>query len=289
MKTAVTMYSYDQILSSGEKTMVQCLEIAKKTGFDGVEFIDLKPENDMDKREYALYLRDLCANLGLEIVCYSISAQLYRPTAEETKSEIDRVKGEVEIASLLGAKKMRHDVSTGAYDSAGRLIPFERALPSMAKSCREITEYAANLGIMTMTENHGMYCQDSDRMEKLYASVNHKNFRLLIDIGNFVCADEDPVKAVGRLSQYAGHVHAKDFYIRPATKSYLMDGFFTSRGGAYLRGAILGHGDLPVQQCLKTLINSGYDDYIVLEFEGLEDCIKGTTIGFNVLRHLLTT
>ena len=62
-----------------------------------------------------------------------------------------------------------------------------------------------------MTENHGFFSQDSCRVEKLYTAVNHPNFGLLCDIGNFVCADEDPAKAVARVAPYTRYVHAKDF------------------------------------------------------------------------------
>ena len=40
----------------------------------------------------------------------------------------------------------------------------------------------------TMIENHGYFCQDSDRVERIITGVSHKNFGALIDIGNFLCA-----------------------------------------------------------------------------------------------------
>jgi inosose dehydratase len=44
----------------------------------------------------------------------------------------------------------------------------------------------------------------------------------------------------------------------------------------YLRGAIFGHGDIDVRMILKTIKQSGYEGYISLEFEGLEDCLPGS-------------
>ena len=38
-----------------------------------------------------------------------------------------------------------------------------------------MTEYAAAKGIKTMVENHGFFCQDSDRVEKLVTAVAHPN------------------------------------------------------------------------------------------------------------------
>ena len=62
-----------------------------------------------------------------------------------------------------------------------------------------------------MVENHGFFCQDSDRVELLVNKVAHKNFGLLVDMGNFLCVDEDPAVAVGRCAPYAFNVHVKDF------------------------------------------------------------------------------
>ena len=65
------------------------------------------------------------------------------------------------------------------------------------------------------------------------------------------------------------------------------DGFFCSRNGTYLRGAIVGHGNVPVRHCLKALKQAGYDGYVAIEFEGMEDCIQGLTIGLANLRRYI--
>ena len=67
-----------------------------------------------------------------------------------------------------------------------------------------------------MVENHGFFAQDSDRVEKLVTGVANPNFGLLVDMGNFACADDPSDKAVGRVAKYAKHVHAKDFTSRAA-------------------------------------------------------------------------
>ena len=38
---------------------------------------------------------------------------------------------------------------------------------------QRITEFAAERGIKTMVENHGFFCQDSVRVEKLVSGVAH--------------------------------------------------------------------------------------------------------------------
>jgi sugar phosphate isomerase/epimerase len=133
-------------------------------------------------------------------------------------------------------------------------------------------------------ENHGFFVQDSRRAEKLVNRVAHDNFGLLVDMGNFTCADEDPVTAVGRVAPYAFYVHAKDFHIKSGQGQNPGTGFFRSRGGAYLRGAVIGHGDVPVKQCLDALRAAGYDGYVSLEFEGMEENQKAIAIGLENLK-----
>lgn len=94
---------------------------------------------------------------------------------------------------------MRHDITQGYARGSGKYQSYDSLLPTLAQATREVTEYAAAKGVVTMTENHGFFSQDSERVEKLYTAVGHPNFGLLCDMGNFLCADEDPAQAVARL------------------------------------------------------------------------------------------
>ncbi len=138
-----------------------------------------------------------------------------------------------------------------------------------------------------MVENHGFFCQDSVRIEKLMCGVNHKNFGVLFDMGNFLCADDDPAKALGILAPYIFHCHAKDFHFKAGTVFNPGEGWFQSRAGNYLRGAIIGHGDVPLVQCIRLLKKMGYDGVLSIEFEGMEDNLTGLRIGLANLRRLV--
>jgi sugar phosphate isomerase/epimerase len=180
---------------------------------------------------------------------------------------------------------MRHDVCHREKDADGKVTSFDKMLPTIAKNAKEVTEYAKTLGIRTCTENHGFIAQDSDRVEKLFNAVGDDNYGLLIDIGNFACADENSVSAVSRLAPYAIHVHAKDFKIYPYGKE-APEGmkFFLSRGCNKLSGCAIGEGDIPAQQCIAILKKAGYDGYLTVEYEGAEDCMAGIARGLANLK-----
>ncbi|MEG1743118.1 MAG: TIM barrel protein, partial [Clostridia bacterium] len=109
----------------------------------------------------------------------------------------------------------------------------------------------------------------------------------LVDIGNFSCADEYNPASVGIMAPYAFHAHAKDFHIKPGNGDNPGDGFFQSRGCNYLRGAIIGHGNVPIRQCINALKRAGYDGYLMIEFEGMEDPLRGISVGMNNLKRFI--
>ena len=63
-------------------------------------------------------------------------------------------------------------------------------------------------------------------------------------------------------------------------------GWFKSRGGNYLRCAILGYGHLEVRRCIEALRDGGYDGCLHLEFEGMEDPMKGGLGIENLKKHV---
>jgi sugar phosphate isomerase/epimerase len=80
--------------------------------------------------------------------------------------------------------------------------------------------------------------------------------------------------------------HAKDFHVKPK-KEMPPAGWLHDADAIALRGAIAGHGvlDLPAQ--LKLLRKAGYDGYLSLEFEGMEEPTKAVTLGLEYLRSVL--
>ena len=285
MKISVSSYSYHRYLSEGRLDIFGVIRTTAELGFDGIEFSGLRlPEGETDTASLAAKVRDACAQAGLQIASYTMPADFVNPPqGGDWQDEVERLKGEVDIAAILGAPRMRHDATRGIEGGDKGLAEFLKVLPDVAKGCRAITEYAADKGIRTMVENHGFLIQDSDRCAVLYEEINHPNFGWLVDIGNFLCADEDPLRAVTRMAPHAIHAHAKDFHIKPGTDDP-GDGWFRSRGGTWLRGSIIGHGNVDTAGCIRALQAAGYDGFLSIEFEGMEDNLQALKIGMDNLR-----
>jgi len=287
MKIGVSSYSYIRLVTSGQMEQKAIIAKTKEIGFDVIEFSKIVVPEGKTLPDYAAELKDEADRVGIAIVNYTIGADFLKGSNGDLQAEIERVKGEVDIAAILGVPGMRHDASSGwPADHVGPKS-FDAALPRLAEGCRAVTEYAASKGIKTMVENHGWFCQESVRVEKLVTAVDHPNFGVLIDMGNFLCADEEPTVAVSRLMPYAFHCHAKDFHVKSGNEPAPGKGWFGTRGGNYLRGAIVGHGDVPVLQCLRIMQRDGYDGVLSVEYEGIEDVLMGIEIGHDNLRRLV--
>jgi len=85
---------------------------------------------------------------------------------------------------------------------------------------------------------------------------------------------------------YAATVHFKDFYIRPYYENPGEGEWFRTVHNNYIRGAIVGHGDINIREIIKLVKGSGYDGYLTIEFEGMEDCQVGSKIGMDNVRRL---
>ena len=206
MKTSVSSYSFGGYF--GSLGYLGIIDKAKEIGFDGIEYTD---GGYMAEPDSAKKIKERCAELGLETVALAVGANFL---AADLEGEIERLKKMVDYAAEVGFKMMRHDVAGGYGPDKKHSRGYDNALPIIAKGVREVAAYAEQKGVRTMTENHGYFSQDAARVEKLINTVAHDNFGALVDMGNFMCADEDPSLSVSIMAPYAFHVHAKDFLLK---------------------------------------------------------------------------
>lgn len=288
MKLGISSYAYSKLTKKGAMDIFDVIKKTKEIGYDAIEFSGLPAEGDK-KIELAKKVKLACKNEGLYIANYATSADLLKGSEGILDNEVKRIKEEVLIANELGVDKMRHDSSFGYEAGEIGARSFEKQVDRIAKGCYEITQFAKEFGIKTMVENHGRYSQDSQRMELLVNTVDNDNFGLLVDVGNFLCVDEDPIEALGRLITYAFHIHFKDFHVKEGSLFNPGEGWFYTRYGTYLRGAIIGHGDIPLNQCINIMKAYNYKGTLSIEFEGMEDPILGVTLGYKNLKRLVET
>ncbi|MDD2393056.1 MAG: sugar phosphate isomerase/epimerase [Eubacteriales bacterium] len=290
MRLAVSSYSFSKLMRQDDFSQLDTIKMAKELGFDAIEFAEILNDPDTGKIEYAVRLKEECDRIDLPVLNLAVSADLLYGSEGDIEKEIVKAKLNIDCAEILGAKLMRHDVCWNIRPGDGRFRGYKVALPRLAYACKEITKYGSEKGIKTMVENHGFFFQDVDRVEALMEEVDDPNFGLLADMGNFLCVDQDPCYSIGRLAPYIFYIHAKDFCfidgmrIDVARAAEAGNAFIMTRSGNYLKPTVLGHGDVPVTQCLAVLEANGYKGDIAIEFEGMEDTREALQSGLKFLR-----
>ncbi len=283
MKIAVSLYSFGAYVSPDKLGIFGCMDRAKELGFEGIEITDGDlVRSGADIHEVGEYAK----KIDLPIVAYLFGKDFLSNKGTQVEEEIRTAKEMIDKAAILGAPLVRHDIT---HCDLGKKhgIGLDNVIDTLAYACRKVTEYARERGVKTTFENHGHFMQEAALCERMINAVDHENFGLTLDIGNFLCADEDPGYSVGKLARYAFHVHAKDFHIKAGGSDFPGEGWFRTRGNNFLRGAVIGHGDANVARSIGALKARGYDGWVSLEFEGIEDNLKGIRIGRdNLVRYI---
>ena len=281
MQLGLSSYSLDREIERGAMTLPAAIDWAAAHGAQCMELVPFAfrfddPTTGAIDQEKIRQVRTRARDAGVTLCNYSVLADFCRE-GEALEAEIRRVCHEVDIAAELGLPRMRHDVCAFRRPQAeNTLRDFEKWLPVMAQAARRVSEHGRAVGVKTLIENHGFFANGCDRVERMLSAVNSDHYGLLLDTGNIVCVDEDAAVAARTLAPVTEMVHLKDFYIRTrdpgdSTQFDCAGSWFRSRGGKYLRGAILHQGDLDIYATLGALKRAGYDGPIVIEFEGLED------------------
>ena len=320
MKLGISSYSLNKRLRTEEMSLFDVIDWAKEHDCAHLELVPfslplLKEDGTVDY-DYVKRVRDHAEKVGMPLSAFSLNACVIKPTADERKRELDRIRMYMDMAHFLGIKNMRHDTCSGQHPN-GINTPeqFEKDFPVFVDAVRELADYSATLGMSTTLENHGLYVNGADRMVRLLNAVDRPNVGMTLDVGNFLCVDDRPEVAVAKCIKYADMIHLKDFYIRKKDRMLPQDGMYTAgakpakpyvmptpeefrkmppslgyvgtaSGLNILRGSILGQGDMDIWAILKTVKDAGYDKEVSIEFEGMEDCVAATDICLKTARYI---
>ncbi|TXK83882.1 sugar phosphate isomerase/epimerase [Paenibacillus sp. N3.4] len=281
MKIGLSTYSLLNAIQSGEMSVLDVIQWIKDNGGEHMEIVPYG-FTLVDNSELADAVREKAKLVGIELSSYSMPANFVQDKEEAFEAEVERVKQHVDLLHRMEIKHMRHDVTAFTLPPEKMDIAyFENSLPQIVEGSRRIADYALQFGITTTIENHGVSVQASDRVQRVLKAVNRPNFKTTLDIGNFMCVDEPSIIGVKKNLPYASLIHIKDFYFRPYYNDPGEGEWFRTSNGNFLRGAIVGHGDIEIREIIKLIKQSGYDGYLTVEFEGMEECKLASKIGMN--------
>ena len=168
------------------------------------------------------------------------------------KSDLAVIKSWIDIAAYLGSEGAR--VNTGQQPEG----VFDLSIT--ADSYRELAEYAQAKDVALIMENHGGMSADPKNMLKLFEMVDHPNFRVCPDFGNF--DPEIRYEAIDMIFNNPILVHAK-------TYEFDEDG---------------NHVQFDFSKCMEIAKKHNYDGYYSVEFEGPGDQQEGVRKTIDALK-----
>lgn len=215
MRVGVSTYSLLPAIRAGEMTVLDVVDWIAENGGQHMEIVPYGFTLE-DNPGLADAVRERAAKVGIALSNYSMPANFVQESRDAFDVEVERIKRHVDTVNRLGMKHMRHDVTAFTLPPEKMGIDYvETHLDMIVEGCRLIADYADFYGITTTIENHGVSVQASDRVQRVLQAVDRLNFKTTLDIGNFLCVDEQPLVGVKRNLPFASLIHVKDFYYRP--------------------------------------------------------------------------
>jgi len=282
-KFGTSIYSIVRCLNNKTHTPEDAVRWLCENGSEVIEIVPFGGINLVTDSGMADRLRAAADEFGVKIDNYSDASNFLGKTPDEMEAEFQRVKTTIKAASQLGISTCRFDVVGGRKPEELVIEKFLQDLPIIAQVYTELSEFAKEHGIVMMNENHGFHVNGAERVRLVMENVKSDNFGHQLDVGNYICVDDTPEVVVGQMMPYATTVHMKDFYVRRTNPGA---GWFRSRGGQYLRGSIVGQGDLDMAHIVGAVKKHGFDGNIYIEFEGAEDHFHGAKTSLDNVKRL---
>ncbi|MBW2429076.1 MAG: sugar phosphate isomerase/epimerase [Deltaproteobacteria bacterium] len=172
----------------------------------------------------------------------------------KNEAAYDEMVEHIEYANAIGAKVMR-------VVGSSLMFRFEDHGPQIEKLSRMFTnamKIADNYGIKLADENHIDY--NADEMLELIHNVNHPNFGINFDTGNFLRVLDDPIQGMQKLAKFTFATHVKDLKINP--QAAVNDWYFFSC-------TPVGDGLVDNQKLAQLLKDANFEGFLAMEIDTL--------------------
>ena len=264
MKVGIDSYCYHRFLGEvyphqnapdKQMTMEDFIKRAKELDVDGVSL-----ESCFFPRFDSGYLSEVKSMLD-EFNFDRVYAWGHPDGLEGGKNEAayDEMVDHIEYANAIGAKVMR-------VVGSSLMFRFEDHGPQIEKLSRMFTnamKVADNYGIKLADENHIDY--NADEMLELIHNVNHPNFGINFDTGNFLRVLDDPIQGMEKLARFTFSTHVKDLKINP--QAAVNDWYFFSC-------TPVGDGLVDNQKLAQLLKDPNYEGFLAMEIDTLHPDYK---------------
>lgn len=228
-------------------------------GINAVEYVNVF---FYDRAQDTAYLHEMRSRSDAEgvqnlVIMCDHEGYLGDPDKDLRQTAVHNHKKWVEAAHFLGCHSIRVNAnSMGSYEEQQKLV---------ADGLVQLADYADDLGINVLIENHGGLSNNAQWLMGTLRRADHPRLGTLPDFGNFQISDTeryDPYQGVAEMMPLAKGVSAK-------TLDFDKQGYETT---------------LDYERLLKVVLGSGYHGYIGIEYDGTK---LSETDGISMTKKLL--
>ncbi|MCM8535437.1 MAG: sugar phosphate isomerase/epimerase [Lentisphaeraceae bacterium] len=242
-------------IPSAGNTALEHLDFAKATrqlGIDGAEYVNFFfPEMNFTPA-YLKEMNKRADDNGIDNVLIMVGREgnLGNPDSKARKQALENHKKWIVAAAELGCHCIRVDAK-GTGDA-------QEQIKNIGDSLHQLASYADQYKLDITVENHGGLSSNGDWLVKCIKAADHKRVGTLPDYGNFYDSEQkkffDPYEGTQKMLPYAKAVSAKTYDLVPGTE-------------ATMRHPEKGY-ELDFKRLVKMTLESGYNGYIGIEYEG---------------------
>lgn len=220
---------------------------ARDLGYDGVEIRGIgremfAPKMSIFSAENIEKTKETLREAGLAIPLFTTAAYLSDPS-QLPLAEFE-ILAYAELAQKLGVKYVR---------IMGEKTPepqYESTVAELAEQYGRFCDMTAPFGVTLLIETNGILARSAD-MKKLLERTDRPNMGVIWDIHHpYRFFRESPSETAKNIGRYVKHVHVKDSYIENGSVKY----------------ALMGYGDVPVEEVKRELDATGYDGFYSYEW-----------------------
>jgi len=230
------------------------------------------------------YVRELAGDAGLPIISYIFFVDLALPP-EARAAAIDEAYAQIDRFAEMGAALGMIIPGVAKED-----WPLEQQKGWMVEGLRVCAERAHSLGVTLISENvdyppsralmgRGAVCRD------VCAQVDSPGFRLIYDTCASLFVGEDPLETLRVMAPHVAHVHIKNSRLLQPGEPWPR--YFEADSGQRYTGTDIDAGVVDLPPILAELDRLGYDGYMMLEYQGLEEPDTALPRNVAALRRLL--
>lgn len=247
---SLAQWSLHKALQSGKMDNLDFAARAKNDfGIDAVEYVSQFFQDKAKDKAYLAEMKKRADDNGVKSLLIMIDGEGDLGSTDET-ARTETVTNHykwLDAAKTLGCHSIR-------VNAAGQGNPGDVAQAAL-RSLQQLSDYAAQLQLNVLVENHGGYSSDGRWLSFIMKALNRPNIGTLPDFGNFCIERGEDGECINEYNRYDGMHDLLPYAKGVSAKSYA----FNEQG----EETTIDYGRI-----LKLVKDSGYTGHIGIEFEG---------------------